>query len=280
MSYKFAIIGGDKRNIYLAEKLKSLGHSITLYGFDKNGIANERSLTETIEFADYIICATPFTRDNIFLNTPLTDEKISISYFLDSIKVNQTIFAGSLNSTISKHDNFIDILKSENVTIATTIATVEGAIKIAVENTDISLNESKILIIGYGNIGSHLAKILRDFGADITIATRSPKSIESALRNDFRAYSSYDLDRLLSDKDIIFNTAPFVQIDENNLDLIDQNTLYIELASKPFGINYEHSTRTNTRVIFGLSLPGIVSPRTLGNVLCSEILKKIEVTDK
>ncbi len=277
MSYKFAIIGGDKRNIYLAEQLQSLGHFITLYGFDKHGIANERTLTETIDFADYIICATPFTKDNVFLNTPLTEEVISIHYFLDKVDCKKTIFAGAIDDNLIKKKNFVDILKTEGLTKATTIATVEGAIKIAIENTDISLYDSNILVIGYGKIGSYLAKTLRNLGANVTVATRSTRTIEQAIKDDFLCYSQYDIDRVLSNKNIIFNTAPFIQIDNNNLDLIHKDCIYIELASKPFGINYEHSLNTNTKVIFGLSLPGIVSPKTIGTVLSNEILKKVEV---
>ncbi len=276
MNYKFALIGGDTRNIFLLEELIKNGHTVYKYGFDKKGLANDLTLEECIYVADYVICATPFTRDNTSLNTPLTKEKILIKDLLKLVPKDKLIFTGALTGKFKENEQLIDIYITNEVTRKSTIATVEGALKIAIENTNISINESQTLIIGYGKIGSYLAKILKELGSNVTVISRSSTSIKKAVDDGFNSYSNVDLDRNLHNKDIIFNTADSIQIDENNIDLIDENCVYIELASSPFGINYEDSVNSNLKVIYGLSLPGIVSPKTISKVIYSEIIKYIE----
>lgn len=280
MYYKFALIGGDKRSIYLAEILTKNGHTVIMYGFDKNGIINKMSLEDTLNFADYIICGIPFTRDNVSLNTPLSSEKILLKTLLKLTPSNKLIFTGALHKSLDEIPYLIDIYKTDNVTKYSTIATVEGALKIAIESTNITLYQSNILVIGYGNIGSYLSKKLSDLGASVTVISRSSDSIKQALDDTFNAYSFFELDRHLKNKSIIINTAPTTQIDKDNINLIDDKCVYIELASKPFGINYEDSVNSSLKVIYGLSLPGIVSPKTISNVLFEEIINYIKEMTK
>lgn len=276
MNYKFALISGDKRNIYLAEKLTQNGHEVTLYGFDKNNIKNTHSLKEIIEKHNYIICPIPFTRDNISLNTPLSAQTITLNDFLSLLDKSKTVFSGALNTNYGDDKNIIDIYAKNSVKDASTIATVEGAIKIAIENTDTSLYGSNILIIGYGQIGSYLAKSLRNLGVNVTIVTRSDSSLKKAKEDGFSSYKNDVLDEHISKKHIIFNTAEKIQLNAKNLGLVDKETVYIELASLPFGIDYEDSVKFNIKVVYGLSLPGIVSPKTISAVIYNEILQHIE----
>lgn len=280
MTYKFALISGDKRNIYLAEKLTQNGHDVTLYGFDKNNIQNTHSLKEVIDKHNYIICPIPFTRDNITLNTPLSTETITLNDFLNLVDSSKTVFTGALNTTYGADKNIIDIYAKKAVKDASTIATVEGAIKIAIENTDTSLFGSNILIIGYGEIGSYLAKSLRHLGVNVTIVTRSDDSVKKAIDDGFNSYKNDLLDEHISNKHVIINTAEKIQLNEKNLGLVDKETIYIELASLPFGIDYEDSIKFNIKVVYGLSLPGIVSPKTISNVIYNEILQHIEEMNK
>ncbi len=280
MNYKFAIIGGDKRNIFLSKFLKDLGHDVKIYGFDKSGLENKTTLKETINFADYIICPIPFTRDDVFLNTPLSSQKIEINELLENTNNKKPIFTGVFNKNLANLDMLVDIYNTEALTTASAISTTEGAIKIAIENTDFSLYNSQALVIGYGKIGSYLAQTLKSLGVNITVVTKDELSISNAIDNGFKTYKNTEIDTTLSNKNIIFNTAPAIQIDSSNIKNIDSDCLYIELASKPFGIDYEESVKNNIKVIYGMSLPGLVSPKTIANTLCNEILEKIKEMNK
>lgn len=272
MTNKYALIGGDKRNIYLAEQLEKCGHEVIKYGFSKLSYENTMPLESLIDWCDYIICAIPFSRDNISLNTPLSNEQIMISDFLKLTK-DKKIFTGALKGKYVENENLIDIYKTDEILKQSVISTVEGAIKIAIEQTDTSLYCSNVLIIGYGRIGSYLAKCLNFLGANVTIVTKSVESITNALDDNFKAFSNIELDEHLSNKSIIFNTAEEIQISSKNLDLIDKDCVYIELASAPFGINYSDSIDSFLKVIYGISLPAIVSPKTISNAMYDEIVK-------
>ncbi len=277
MNKKFALIGGDKRNILLGDELKKNNHEVIMYGFEKEHIENKMSLLNTIAHSDYIVCGIPFTRDLVNLNAPLSTETINLSHFLDLVPKDKMIFTGAVKKGLITTNKIVDIYKTEKMTEKSTIATSEGAIKIAIEHTNILLYESNVLIIGYGKIGKVLANNIRSLGAKVTIISKSPNSINQATLDGFRAYSSFELERNLSNKNIIFNTAEKIQIDKTNIDMIDKECVYIELASSPFGINYEECVASDIKIIFALSLPGIFSPKTIAKTMCNEIISHKEM---
>ena len=63
--------------------------------------------------------------------------------------------------------------------------------------------------------------------------------------------------------DIIFNTIPFVVLDKNMLQLLKQKKpLIIELASKPYGVDFEEANKLGIKVVKAQGLPGKVAPLT------------------
>ena len=48
-----------------------------------------------------------------------------------------------------------DLLKDDELTILNAIPTVEGAIKIAIDEREETIHESNVLVCGYGRIGKN-----------------------------------------------------------------------------------------------------------------------------
>ena len=54
---------------------------------------------------------------------------------------------------------------------------------------------------------------------------------------------------------VIFNTVPALVLDETVLKGLPQESLVIDLASRPGGTDFEAAKRLRTRVVWALSLP-------------------------
>ena len=107
-----------------------------------------------------IITSIPITKDKIYLNFQYSDLKIKIETFLKQLK-DKFLISGALSKEdkdilLKNKNNFLDILEDDTYTILNARITAEGIIKLAIENTDKSLYDSKILILGYGRIGKNL----------------------------------------------------------------------------------------------------------------------------
>lgn len=138
------------------------------------------------------------------------------------------------------------------------IPTAEGAIEIAMSETPITLHLSRCLVLGYGRIGKILSKMLAGIGAKVTVEARKFADLALIEGHGYEAIHMNDLKENIGGFDVIFNTIPSMVLDEDTLKKIRKDTLVIDLASKPGGVDFEAAKQLGIRVIWALSLPGKV----------------------
>lgn len=83
-----------------------------------------------------------------------------------------------------------------------------------------------------------------------------------------------DLNERLGEFDFIFNTIPHLILDKSNLKLVKKESIIIDLASKPGGIDFEEADRLGLQNEWALALPGKVAPKTSAKYI-HEIIKRI-----
>lgn len=273
MNNIFGIVGGDLRLIKLAQILSKENNIVYTYGLEKYDFKEERIIkVDSIEKIGnkcrYIISSIPFSKEGRTVNCEYSENEIYIEDFLCKIK-NKTLIAGAINTetkTICTNNNIeiIDLLDIEELTVLNVIPTVEGAIKVAIDETEYTLNNSKILILGFGRIGKLLANILDSFGAKVYCEARKQSDIAWIKAYGYNSINLSNLDFELKNKyDIIFNTIPTLILDKKRLKIVKEyNPLIIELASKPFGIDFKEAEKLEIKVIKAQGLPGKVAPYT------------------
>lgn len=141
----------------------------------------------------------------------------------------------------------------------------------------ITLHGSNAMVLGYGRIGKILCKMLHGIGANIYVACRRFDDAASIRSFGYSPLYYEQLPEYLGKMDVIFNTVPSTVLDKHNLKYIDTDCVIIELASKPFGIDYEASRKEGLNVMWASSLPGKVAPvtaakyiqETVNNILSS-----------
>ena len=170
----FGIIGGDKRQLYCAKSAIDDGYGVYICGFEKCDTLLGMQLSDledTLGNSDALILPLPVTKDGITLNTPLSNDIISIDKLFE-ITDHKPVFCGMANKLPLKRDNIFDYGTREEFAVANAVPTSEGAIETAMLEYDGTINSSKCLVTGYGRIGRVLSDMLAGLGADVTVSAQ------------------------------------------------------------------------------------------------------------
>lgn len=142
------------------------------------------------------------------------------------------------------------------------VPTAEGAIQIAMEQTDVTLHGLPVLVIGHGRVGSILAAKLSALGADVTVSARNCRDFALIEAAGMKTADTRQLADVLHRFPVVFNTVPAAVLGSAELAKLPPNALLIDLASQPGGIDLSAALPKSLRRIHALSLPGKVAPVT------------------
>ena len=97
--YRFAVIGGDKRQAVIARELLMRGDSVSCFalgeiGFSLTGCENCASLDKVMSEADVVLLPLPASRDGIYLNSQ--SDKVTLSEISRLAQKNKSLMLGNL----------------------------------------------------------------------------------------------------------------------------------------------------------------------------------------
>ncbi len=277
----FGVIGGDARMRFLAESIVADGYRVVVSGMEElNAFDDEFDLSveEAIKESDVIILPLPVTRDGKLLNAPYSKSPIFIDDSLAKMMTNKIVYGGMLKKLIAASPIWREVgpedyYMREELAVGNAIPTAEGALGIAINEYPATVNGARCLIVGFGRIGKNLSMLLRSLGAQVYASARRNEDLML-----MRAFGVQPLRyREITQKfDIIFNTVPSVVIGPQILNRQDTETLIIELASVPGGIDREYAQKCGIRVIDAPSLPGKTAPKTAAEFIKEAIYNMME----
>lgn len=281
---KFAIIGGDMRNVYLADLLKKDYQYVDIYGFEKSGkpwALKSSPLDFVLEGSRVVVGGIPLLTENGFLNMPLSKEKLCFSELLEKIPGDAHLIAGRIPQAVKeqlmqKNVKVTDLLDREEMAVLNAVPTAEGAVGILLEEMPTTLLGSRILIVGYGRIGKNLARLLHAFGAEVWASARKYADIAWIEAQGYKPVPTHQLARYVSDMDAIINTVPAPIITKDILEKVRNDCFLLDLASPPGGIDFKGAEAYGIKVRWALSLPGKVAPMTAGDIIRRTIYNILE----
>lgn len=257
---KITIIGGDNRLLTVKNDLIAAGYSVDSLGLSDNDFGN-------ISTSEAVILPVPTTKDKIHVYTPLTNRKITLKEVIEKTNENQLILSCNFSFENRK---CVDYGALDSYALLNAVPTAEGAVKLAIENTDITLWKSKCLVIGYGRIGKVLANRLNAFGCDVTVTARKPSDLSLAETLGFSYINTEHLNCKKLDFDIIFNTVDAKIIKEEKMEEL-KNSVFIELSTFG-GIDCEKAKKSKVKIIKAAGLPLKTAPKTAAKILSRTIL--------
>ena len=271
MEKAITVVGGDLRIVKLIEMLNNDGYKVYTYALENSeellsldGVEMCPTLEEAVSYSKVVVGPVPLSSDRRRISSPFGRNVVELEDFITALK-GKYLIAGNINITDKLEEmgvQSIDLLKREEFSVLNTIATAEGTIQIAMEETQRTVHGTNVLIMGFGRIGKVLAKMLDGIGAKVYCEARKNEDISWIKAYGYNPIHFYDLDENLGKFDIIINTIPFQLLSAEKLDLVKPEAVIIDLASNPGGVDRKAAREKGLKVIWALSLPAKVAPLT------------------
>ncbi len=262
----FAVVGGDRRQFFAAEFLKNTGYTVYTFAAAQGLPYREMKNIK----ADIYILPIPVTRDGRTLYTPESDDVIPLTELSAAIPSEAMVFAGRTDEK-----RWFDYAKSDYFALQNAIPTAEGALLLSLQNTDESLCDLSVGVVGFGKIGKAVAALFCAVGADVSVFARREE-----VRAQIRAlgYTAHGMDALserASACRILINTVPERIFDENVLSYLSKETFFLELASPPYGAAPDTLCALGVRSLIASGIPGRYFPKTAGIAVAKTVLHSI-----
>lgn len=263
----FAVIGGDRRSFYAAKRLREYGFSVELFG-----LKDEKTYcpSERID-AQAILLPIPLTRDGIHLFAPEISENIFISDVMTSVSDDALIFAGG--STDMTEKRIIHYAKREDFTLMNAVPTAQGALLLALQNGRRTVFGMRVAVIGYGRVAFATARIFHAAGADVTVFARKAQARTEAHMMGYTAKPITALSACAGEYELLINTVPARILSRDILSGIADNAWIMELASAPFGLDFEEAKRLGVHAMLASGLPGRFFSETAGYAVADTVLE-------
>lgn len=281
----FYLLGGDLRQAHLARLLAQDGHRVHTLGLDHvilpSSMLSIESNLNNLSLADAVILPMPVSGSDGMLHTPLGTSSISLSSILDHLSSRQFLCGGRIDSnTIALAQqrglSLLDYFQREELVVSNCVPTAEGAIQLAMEHLPITIQDARILVIGFGRLGKITAQRFAALGGKVTVAARRYEQLAWAGAYGFGTELVGQLNGWLCSYDLIINTVPSLVLGEGELSDLHRDCLIIDLASTPGGVDREAAQELGLQVIWALSLPGKVAPVTAGAIIKTTIYHMLQ----
>lgn len=276
---KFLVIGGDSRQLYMADYLESLGYKVQIYGLPESQRICCRNINDEIKNSENIVLPLPVSKDGKFIFSTV-HMKEKIDDFVAMFNGSHRIFAGMVSNTLrakleSKGSRVYDYFKREDVTVMNAVPTVQGILKAIIDNVEYTINSSKIAVLGYGRIGTVTADILSSIGAKVTVCARKSSDLAKAITKGYDVCKTENFKIYAEEYDIIINTVPSVILNREVLTAVRKECLIIDVASAPYGTDFAVASELGLNAILCSSLPGKTAPKTAGQIIANGVLNII-----
>ena len=260
----FTILGGDRRQYYLAAQLMAAGFSVACHQVPDLPDTHA-SLHDALAQAEAVLLPVPALRDAAHI-------KAAGDLPLDAVRAclpaGARIFGGVLPEELFSGHVQYDYMRDEPLTVQNAALTAEAAVALALGCMPMGLSGSRVLVVGFGRIGKCLARKLQSLGAAVTVASRRAEDRAWCAALGYRPEQTHVYAQGLS-YDCIFNTVPAPVFGAPQLGAL--RCPLIDLASAPGGLPPECEPPELYQRAPGL--PGRFAPERAARILKETTLR-------
>ena len=276
------VLGGDLRYLEIIDSLKSK-YDVSVVGYKNaciDGVSDIDISDVSIGLYDVVILPVNGVMEDFMINCRFNNTPIKLSedFFVGS-KDDVLIFSGIPTPCLDKMLRVSDrdcvyMMKDKDVIKKNAIPTAEGVLADVINNTECTLDNSRILVFGYGNTGKVIVDYLRYFNSDICVAIiedKDKKILDGFGVKCFYSDCRSDLVKSIGSSDVIINTVPNNIISDDLVKYINRDCYILDIASHPHGFDREVLDEFFIKNKLYLGIPGKVAPKTSGKILCKKI---------
>lgn len=278
---KVAVIGGDDRELILVEELVRWGATVVVTGFQRQMVCHGAFVVGSVEQAckdiEVLILPLPGTNEKGLVRAVYSGQELFLTEkALAGMAPGATVIIGwarhFLKEWAQKYRfKLLEIVEMDEIAVLNSIPTAEGALQIAMEETQSTIHGSRTVVIGFGRVGVTMAGVLKAMGSDVTVIARNPGQLARAYQMGCQRATYDELHDIMRQSDIVFNTVPAMVLDREVLKYANPDILIIDLATQPGGTDFEAANAYGLKAILAPGLPGKVAPISAGKILADVI---------
>ncbi|MDT8858975.1 dipicolinic acid synthetase subunit A [Alkalihalobacillus sp. MEB130] len=283
------VIGGDARQLEIIRKLSTLDAKISMVGFDQLNdgfIGASKHTLEDIEWSsvDAILLPVSGTSTDGNIETVFSNESLILKVeHLQKTPKHCVIYSGISNNYLDQcvekaERSLVKLMERDDVAIYNSIPTAEGTVMMAIQHTDITIHRAKVAVLGLGRVGMSVARTFSALGAEVKVGANESHQLARITEMGLKPFHTDHIKEELKDVDLCINTIPARVITANVLAEMPLHTLIIDLASKPGGTDFRYAEKRGMKALLAPGLPGIVAPKTAGQIL-ADVLAGLLTTE-
>jgi dipicolinate synthase subunit A len=269
-----AVIGGDLRMLEHMRQARAAGAKVQHYGGvpgsdEAAGVPASASLAEAVKGARIISCPIPGVGTDDALYCGFTQEKLwTTTEVLRGAAAGAMLFSGRITAKMSEWAKgtpvkMIAYGEDDPLAILHAVPTAEGAVKVAIENTEETLLGLNVLCIGLGRVGISVVQAFEGMKAHVTLAARNASQLARAWAMNTQPVALKDLAGRIGEFPLIVSSASGPVLDRTLLAKTAKDVVIIDLCSPPGSVDFEAAKALGRKVIWARAQAG-TAPRRAG----------------
>jgi len=269
-----AVLGGDGREVEIIRQAVAVGARVRACGLPADAVREAGgtpypTIAETVRDADVVICPVPLPADDGSLFAPLTgDRLIPDTETLHGMRRGGILITGRASVPMRQAALVLGLRlreyeHEEDLMLLRAPAIAEGAIRLAIEHTAVTLHRNPCMVVGFGKIGPALAAALLGLGARVFVAARNPVQLARAWAMGCEPVPVSALAEHAPRMVVIFHTAPARLFTREILQRLGKDVLLVDLSGPPGGVDFNAARELGVPAIWARGLGGR-APRTVG----------------
>ena len=269
-----AVVGGDGRMLEIMRQARAAGATVKSYGCapgaqEAAGRPPAGALAEAVKGATLIVGPVPGLAPDDALYAPFAGEKLYLTPdVLRGAQPGALLVLGRAKPGIAKAASAAGVRAigfgdDDALAILHAVPTAEGALKVAIENTETTILGCPTLCIGMGRVGMSVAQIFKAVQADVTLCARNPSQLARAWAMGLRTLHLNDLQEHVGNFPLIVSSASGMVLTQEVLARARPDAVIIDLCSPPGSVDFESAKALGRQVIWARGQAG-TAPRTSG----------------
>jgi dipicolinate synthase subunit A len=255
-----AVLGGDLRMLEHMRLARLAGAKVQHYGSvpgaeEIAGRPQAASLADAVAGARIISCPIPGLGSDDELYAKFTTEKLRLTADMLKWAAPHAVL-GTCYSTPRLDEwakaaavKIIPYGTDDALSILHAIPTAEGAIKVAIENTDDTLLGMAVLCFGLGRVGFSVAQAFQGMKSVVSIVARNPVQLARAAAMGATPIELRDVQSQIGNFGLILSSTSGRVLEKDLLALTRPDVLIIDLCSPPGSVDFEAAKALGRKVI-------------------------------
>jgi dipicolinate synthase subunit A len=269
-----AVLGGDVRMLEHMRLARLAGAKVQHYGSipgaeEAAGRPQAATLADAVKGARIISCPIPGLGADDELYAKFTTEKLRLTdEVLEGAAPGAMLLTCYSTPRMDEWANAASVKiipygEDDALSILHAVPTAEGAIRIAIENTDDTLLGMNVLCVGLGRVGISVAQAFEGMKSRVSVAARNPAQLARAWAMNANPIELRELKSHIGNFGLIVSSTSGRVLEKELIALTRPDVVIIDLCSPPGSVDLEAAKALGRKAIWARAQAGR-APRRAG----------------